>query len=501
MTAATLPTIIQGGMGVSVSSWQLAHAVASTGNLGVVSGTGADVVLARRLQLGDPGGHIRRALSHFPYPAMSRRVMRTYYVHGGMEESANFRTLPRFTLKPSQELMELTVVANFVEVWLAKNGHDGPVGINYLRKIELPLPYGLLGAILAGVDYVIVGAGNPAEIPAMIRTLAAGEDLEFSVRGQGFTSKDAPLVARCSPRQILGDARQSPEPRMLAIAASAELAEGLAGSDETRPFGFVLEGPTAGGHNAPPRGPRRTDDLGQPVYDGRDSVDADRVAALGLPFWLAGSYGSPDGLATAKAAGAAGVQVGTAFAYTAESGMAPQYKKQVLESLADGTLEVRTDWRASPTGFPFKVVQAPGTLSDPEVAEKRKLVCDLSYLRVPYKKADGEVDYRCPAEPVAVYTGRKGGRVENTEGRKCLCNGLLATAGLPQRRPKGVLEPAVITSGDDFSAVSVLMERVPPGQDFYTAQDVLDHIEGRRPGGVAAPTQDAAGPGAAPGLV
>jgi NAD(P)H-dependent flavin oxidoreductase YrpB (nitropropane dioxygenase family) len=202
---------------------------------------------------------------------------------------------------------------------------------------------------------------------------------------------------------------------------------------------------------------------------------------LGLPFWLAGSYGSPEGLASATSAGATGIQVGTAFAYTAESGMAPEYKKQVLTSLAEGTLEVRTDWRASPTGFPFKVVQAPGTLSDPEVAERRKLVCDLSYLRVPYKKGDGEVDYRCPAEPVAVYTGRKGGRVENTEGRKCLCNGLLATAGLPQRRPKGVLEPAVITSGDDFSTVSVLMEHVRSDQDFYTAQDVLDHLEGRGP--------------------
>jgi NAD(P)H-dependent flavin oxidoreductase YrpB (nitropropane dioxygenase family) len=481
MREAPLPTIIQGGMGVSVSSWQLAHAVARTGNLGVVSGTGADVVMARRLQLGDPGGHIRRALAHFPYPDVSRRVMRTYYVHGGMPETANFRTLPRFTLEPSQELMELTVAANFAEVWLAKEGHDGPVGVNYLRKIELPLPYGLLGAILAGVDYVIVGAGNPAEIPGMVRTLAAGQDLEFSVRGQGFTSKDAPLLARCSPSEILGTPVPQAEPRMLAIAASAELAEGLAGNPVTRPFGFVLEGPTAGGHNAPPRGPRRTDDLGQPVYDERDAVDVERVAALGLPFWLAGSYGSPEGLASATSAGATGIQVGTAFAYTAESGMAPEYKKQVLTSLAEGTLEVRTDWRASPTGFPFKVVQAPGTLSDPEVAERRKLVCDLSYLRVPYKKGDGEVDYRCPAEPVAVYTGRKGGRVENTEGRKCLCNGLLATAGLPQRRPKGVLEPAVITSGDDFSTVSVLMEHVRSDQDFYTAQDVLDHLEGRGP--------------------
>lgn len=472
-----LPQIIQGGMGVAVSSWRLANAVASTGNLGVVSGTGTDVVIARRLQLGDPGGDIRRALAHFPYPAIARRVMRTYYLHGGKAAQDSFRTLPRFTLEPSQELQELTVVANFVEVWLAKEGHDGPVGVNFLRKVEIPLPFGLFGAMLAGVDYVIVGAGNPAEIPRMIRTLAAGEDLTISVRGQGFTSADRPLECVCSPSSIVGG--QPPvlaEPRMLAISASVELAEALAKDSASRPFGFVIEGPTAGGHNAPPRGPRRTDDLGQPIYDDRDAVDLSKIAQLGLPFWLAGSYGTPEGLTAALAAGAAGVQVGTAFAYSAESGMDDRYKREVLDALAPGTLEVRTDWRASPTGFPFKVVQLPGTIADPEVVGNRKLVCDLSYLRVPYKKDDGSVDYRCPAEPVAVYTGRKGGRAANTEGRRCLCNGLVAAAGLAQVRRNGGPEPVIITSGDDFRAVAELA----PETGFYTAADVLNYLQSRR---------------------
>ena len=58
--------IIQGGMGVGVSSWQLARAVSQAGHLGVVSGTALDNVLARRLQDGDQDGNIRRALRHFP---------------------------------------------------------------------------------------------------------------------------------------------------------------------------------------------------------------------------------------------------------------------------------------------------------------------------------------------------------------------------------------------------------------------------------------------------
>ena len=73
-----------------------------------------------------------------------------------------FRPVPRFTLHPARALQELTVAANFVEVWLAREGHPGLVGINYLRKIELPLPFACYGAMLAGVDHVLVGAGSPA---------------------------------------------------------------------------------------------------------------------------------------------------------------------------------------------------------------------------------------------------------------------------------------------------------------------------------------------------
>jgi len=60
-SAKTLPALIQGGMGVAVSSWPLARAVAANGQLGVVSGTAADVVLARRLQDGDAGGDAAQA--------------------------------------------------------------------------------------------------------------------------------------------------------------------------------------------------------------------------------------------------------------------------------------------------------------------------------------------------------------------------------------------------------------------------------------------------------
>jgi NAD(P)H-dependent flavin oxidoreductase YrpB (nitropropane dioxygenase family) len=472
-----LPKVIQGGMGVSVSSWRLARSVALTGQLGVVSGTAIDVVIARRLQDGDLGGDLRRALAAFPVPAMARRIMRKWYVHGGRAPGTAYAAVPRYTVTPSPALAELTVVAAFCEVWLAKEGHDGVVGMNLLRKIDMPIPFVLLGALLGGVDYVAVGAGNPAEIPALVRGLTAGRTVELPLRVQGLGSADEPVVVRCSPAELLAERPDVlgglTQPRVLAIVASTDLARALADNETTRPFGFVVEGPSAGGHNAPPRGPRRLDDRGQPVYDGRDSPDLDALAALGLPFWLAGSFGTAEGLDRALALGAAGVQVGTVFAYCAESGMAPHLRTAVLDRVRVGSVDVRSDWRVSPTGFPFRVVELEGTLSDPALAAARPAVCDLGALRSPFRNAKGRIDYRCPAEPLAMYV-RKGGRAANAEGRRCLCNALMAAAGLPQLRPDGSVEPALVTSGADFTAVADLAR----GGHAYTAAEVVAHLLG-----------------------
>ena len=72
-------------MGAGVSNWRLANAVSRTGQLGVVSGTALDQILARRLQDGDPGGHMRRALDAFPLPGMAERVWQANYIAGGRQ--------------------------------------------------------------------------------------------------------------------------------------------------------------------------------------------------------------------------------------------------------------------------------------------------------------------------------------------------------------------------------------------------------------------------------
>lgn len=126
---ADVPVVIQGGMGVGVSGWALARAVARAGQLGVVSGVALDALLARRLQRGDAGGHLRRALARFPVPAVAERVLHRYFVPGGLPEGQPFRPVPRLGLRTRRHGQELAVVANFVEVFLAKEGHDGRVGL------------------------------------------------------------------------------------------------------------------------------------------------------------------------------------------------------------------------------------------------------------------------------------------------------------------------------------------------------------------------------------
>jgi nitronate monooxygenase len=466
------PKIIQGGMGAGVSGWALARAVSLRGQLGVVSGTAIETILARRLQLGDPGGHMRRACKNFPFPKISERVIAQYFIEGGKPADEPFKAVPLFSDQPPRSLTELTVLANFAEVFLAKEGHDGVVGINLLEKIQMPTLPSLFGAMLANVDYVLMGAGIPRVIPGILDDLAEGRpvkmklDVEDAEPGREFACSFDPQ-AFCG-----GTAPVLKRPKFIAIVSSATLAIALARKSTGRVNGFVVEGASAGGHNAPPRGAMQLNAKGEPIYSERDLPDLDKIKALGLPFWLAGSYGRAGKLAEALAAGAAGIQVGTPFAFCRESGIDPQWKQRVIAKSRAAQIEVFTDPVASPTGFPFKVVQMEGTVSEPSIQATRARVCDLGYLRHPYQKPDGGLGYRCPGEAVESYV-RKGGVVADTVGRKCVCNGLLATIGLGQIRLGGHEEKPLLTAGDDVARIA---EFLPADSDTYSADDVIDSL-------------------------
>jgi NAD(P)H-dependent flavin oxidoreductase YrpB (nitropropane dioxygenase family) len=206
------------------------------------------------------------------------------------------------------------------------------------------------------------------------------------------------------------------------------------------------------------------------VFGPRDEPDLQKIAKAGLPYWIAGGSGTPEMLAAAREAGARGIQVGTVFALSSDSGLDPDVRAQLLEGVGCDDLVVRTDPVASPTGFPFKVVDVPGTMSDVANYESRERLCDLGYLRTPFAKDDGSIGYRCAGEPVHMYV-RKGGDESDTVGRKCLCNGLAAAVGMGQQRRTGYRELPIVTLGSDMQAPRRLIGRYPAG---WTAAEAID---------------------------
>jgi nitronate monooxygenase len=468
--SGTLPVVIQGGMGIGVSGWSLANAVARRGQLGVVSGTALDTVTARRLQEGDVDGALRRAMACFPIPDVADEALARYFRPRGLPPRARYRLLPLGGERPDATRERFAMLSAFAEIHLAREGHHGPVGINLLTKVQsLNLP-SLYGAMLAGVDYVLMGAGIPKDIPAVLDLLS-----EHRTAALRFDIEDLPdgraEFLEFDPRPLwAGTPAPLHRPRFLPIVASHSLAIMLARKASARVDGFVVEGPTAGGHNAPPRGDAALNQHGEPIYGPRDEVDLARMRELGLPFWLAGGAGRAGGLAAAQREGAAGIQVGTLFAYCDESGLSEEIKRAVLAAAARNEVSVLTDPRASPTGYPFKRVHG---VTGAAASSDRERLCDLGYLRAAYVRPDGKIGHRCPSEPVAAFV-RKGGRAEDTIGRVCLCNGLIAAVGHAQVRVGGGSEPPLLTSGDDLVRLGAFLN----GRTRYRADDVIDFLLG-----------------------
>ena len=288
-----------------------------------------DTVFVRTLQEGDPGGHFRRALTTFPNVEMVERALDKYFIPKGKSDTKQYRSLPLWTISPPRQLEEACILGNYCEVWLAK--HDdvgkptgGLVGINRLTKVNLPSIHSLYGAMLADVDYVIMGAGIPSMIPGILDSLAEHKACSLPIAVTGALKDDEHTI-QFSPNQFWKDTTSKDlakkplrRPKFLPIVSSTTLAQSLLkrsnGSGPTRGIdGFVVELNQAGGHNAPPRGwhYEPSEQGHEPVYGTKDNVDVEAFTkvAKGLPFWFAGSYGRKEHLVDVLENGGNGVQV------------------------------------------------------------------------------------------------------------------------------------------------------------------------------------------------
>ncbi|MBD5778901.1 nitronate monooxygenase [Pelagicoccus sp. NFK12] len=463
LSTSKLPKLIQGGMGIAISGWKLARAVASRGQMGVVSGTAIDRVVACRLQEGDQDGTIRQAAAAFPDGALATRVLERWFKPEGLERPGAYKPVPLFSVSPPKPLLELATFASFCEVWLAKRNVRGPVGINLLEKIQAPTLPILYGALLAGVDTVLMGAGIPREIPGLIDQLCAHEPCALKLNVENGDDVEIPF----DPSLVEGALPVLKRPQFLAIVSSHVLAISLSRSGGVD--GFIVEGPIAGGHNAAPRG-WKVESGDTPRYGPKDEINLERIKSLGLPFWLAGGQDAPHSIAEAEALGAQGVQVGTAFAFCSESGMEPSLRHRAIAYALAEDLQTKTEGRGSPTGYPFKTLNLSGTEGGRAPEDRERQSCNHGYLRSAYRKADGSIGWRCAAEPEADYL-RKGGKLADCVGRRCLCNGLLATAGFPHAMKGGGIEYPLVTSG-----IMRDLHRFLKGKSDYDASDVLDEL-------------------------
>jgi NAD(P)H-dependent flavin oxidoreductase YrpB (nitropropane dioxygenase family) len=337
---------------------------------------------------------------------IGQKIIDRYFIAGGKAPDARFKSAPmqilhaqsgvppatgvagdpsHVPLQLDAETIELLIATGFAEVWLAKEGHSGNIFINFLNKIEVPLMFVMYGAMLAGVDGVVVGAGNPDGLAARCSHLANHQAVTknlamlYQEAGEAFT-------ITFDPQQVAAGAfTKTPlkRPAFLAIVALEGLVQALAASASEAPDGFIIEHHTAGGHNANPVGPLHLDATGQPIYSRLDDPDLAAIRNVGLPFWMAGGYGSHAQLLAAQAAGATGVQTGSVFALAEESGMGPDFRSAIFKQLRQGTDDAALVHTTmfSPTGFSFKVVQLQHTLADQDVYASRRRICDIGLLQ------------------------------------------------------------------------------------------------------------------------
>ena len=310
--------IIQGGMGVGVSLSPLAGAVAQEGGVGIVSSAALDRVISKR---------------------------------NGKKCSA--------------------YEAAYEEISLSK-ANGGFAGINIMVALLQTYDATVEGAIDAGADFIISGAGLPMRLPL--------------IKNPGETAF-IPIVS---------------SPRALELICKKWERAGY------RPDAVVLEGPLAGGHlgfkfDELYLESNRLENLLPPVKEMADKYG-------GFPVIVAGGIYDHGDIVRFLKMGADGVQMGTRFLVARESSATDTYKQAVIDARKEDIVVAHNP--GSPSGLPFMVIKQSGMYQS-ALSRKRKPLCNKGYMLRPDRNG---VFNQCDC------------RLENSSSF-CICNGLLSSAG------------------------------------------------------------------------
>lgn len=314
--------VIQGGMGIGLSSYTLAGAVAREGGLGVLSSAALDRIVSQR--------HGRRFRAR---------------------EAA------------AQDVRDALFI-----------GQGGRIAMNIMVAVINQYQDSVLGSMDGGVDAIISGAGLPMSLPEIALTHPRADEVSL-----------IPIVS---------------SGRALEVICKRWKRSGRL------PDAVVVEGPLAGGHIAW----RKLEEANDPANKLENLLaEVFEVAKNwgNFPIIAAGGiYTHADILRTLES-GCAGVQMGTRFLATYESGANETYKKLLVDCKEDD-IELATR-PGSPCGMMFRVLK-PSPFYQQALRRERDPKCDKGYL---LNKG------HCPS------------KYEN-EKTFCICNGLLASIDLNQ---------------------------------------------------------------------
>ena len=284
--------------------------------------------------------------------------------------------------------------AVYEEVSLAK-ADGGFAGINIMAALMRDYNDSVKGALDAGADFIISGAGLPLTLPAI------------------QPPKDTALVP---------------------IVSSARALEIICKKWERlgyRPDAVVLEGPLAGGHLG-----FRLDDIDSESNKLENLLPPVKDMAVkygDIPVIVAGGIYTHADILRFLDRGADGVQMGTRFLATEESSATAAYKDAVVQAKDEDILVAHDP--GSPCGLPFRVIkQSPMYVSS--LQRLRKPKCDKGYVLL--KDAKGVFSV-CPAK-------------ESNEHHFCICNGLLSSAGYNPEK-----EEALYTVGTNASRIDKIL--------------------------------------------
>ncbi len=313
--------VIQGGMGIGLSSFNLAGAVAAEGGMGVLSSAALDRIVSDRHGI-----------------KMKHR------------EAA------------AQDVIDAKKIAN-----------GGAIGMNIMVAVINTYEDSVLGSMDGRVDAIISGAGLPMALPEIVKQHPRANDVAL-----------IPIVSSGRATEVIFK-RWSRSGRL--------------------PDALIVEGPLAGGHIAW-RDPEQAVDPANKLENLIQEVIAVcRAWDLNIPVIAAGGVYTHEDIKHFIELGCGGVQMGTRFLATHESGANSNYKQMLIDCKEDD-IEL-ANRPGSPCGMLFRVLKKSPFYQE-ALSFTRAPKCDKGYL---LNKGN------CPAK-------------NENDKSFCICNGLLASIKL-----------------------------------------------------------------------